>query len=60
MAFHAREPLLGELERNGWLNRLQALRRRSTSSGSRSTTTPSAPYMQAQVHAALDEALDRG
>jgi dienelactone hydrolase len=59
MVFHAREALLDELGRNGWLNRLKRSGHVTVQRIAVNDHTFRPVSMQAQVHAALDSALDR-
>jgi alpha-beta hydrolase superfamily lysophospholipase len=59
MVFHAREALLGELERNGWLNRLKRSGHVTVRRIPVNDHTFRPVSMQTQVHAALDSALDQ-
>ena len=59
MVFHAREALLGELERNGWLNRFARSEHVTVQRIAVNDHTFRPVSIQAQVHAALDAALDR-
>ncbi len=59
MVFHAREALLGELERSGWLNRFARSEHVTVQRIAVNDHTFRPVRMQAQVHAALDAALER-
>jgi alpha-beta hydrolase superfamily lysophospholipase len=59
MVFHAREALLDELGRSGWLNRLKRSGHVTVQRIAVNDHTFRPVSMQAQVHAALDSALDR-
>jgi alpha-beta hydrolase superfamily lysophospholipase len=59
LLFHAREALLGELERSGWLTRFGRSEHITVQRLAVNDHTFRPVRMQAQVHAALDSALDR-